>query len=282
MSKNYPISLANGSQIIAIAGGAEGTNFITLAFDVPPTSGTVKVESRAVGDDTWSVISGFNNVPATADKTIRLYGSVSQLRVTFAGLVGGSGASVWFATAAGEGFPPMVFEGHRALNVQGYVESNVKLGIQFYVQVALPSIAAAQTYKMLLRTGSMPVLIKERDFSARGEAVQIQIFKAPTVTATGTAVPVQNFNDVNPVASQSLFYKGVTTSSDGTAWGDAQRLFGASATGQRASANLAPGGDRVLATNRDYLIVVTNTGTGSVDADYFLTWAEVTPDLPLP
>lgn len=42
------------------------------------------------------------------------------------------------------------------------------------------------------------------------------------------------------------------------------------------------GGDRVLAANKDYLIVVTNTGSGSVDADYFLTWAEVIPDLPLP
>lgn len=42
------------------------------------------------------------------------------------------------------------------------------------------------------------------------------------------------------------------------------------------------GRDRVLAANKDYLIVVTNTGSGSVDADYFLTWAEVIPDLPLP
>lgn len=282
MSTNYPINLANGSQIVSIIGGAEGTNFITLAFDAPPSAGTVTIESRAVGDDTWGTISGFNNVAATSDKTIRVYGSVSQLRITFAGLSGGSGASLWFATTAGEGFPPKAFEGYRALNVQNYVESNVKLGIQFYVQVALPSIAAAQTYKMLLRTGSIPVLIKERDFSARGEAVQIQIFKAPAVAATGTAVPAQNFNDVNPVASQSQFFKGVTTSADGTAWGDPQRLFGASATGQRASANLAPGGDRILATNKDYLIVVTNTGSGSVDADYFLTWAEVTPDLPLP
>lgn len=282
MSKNYPISLANGSQVVSITGGAEGTNFVTLAFDTPPSAGTVKVESRAVGDDAWSVISGFNNVAATADKTIRVYGSVSQLRVTFAALVGGSGASIWFATAAGEGFPPMVFEGHRALNVQNYVESNVKLGIQFYIQVALPSLSTSQTYKMLLRTGSIPVLIKDRDFSARGEAVQIQIFKAPSITNTGTAVTVQNFNDVNPVTALSQFFKGVTTTSDGTAWGDPQRLFGASATGQRASANLAPGGDRVLATNKDYLIVVTNTGSGSVDADYFLTWAEVTPDLPLP
>lgn len=282
MSKNYPISLTSGQQIISIAGGAEGTNFITLAFDVPPSAGTVTIESRAVGDDAWAAISGFNNVAATSDKTIRIYGSISQLRITFSGLVGGSGASIWFATAAGEGFPPKVFEGHRALNVQGYVESNVKLGIQFYVQVSLPSLAAGQTYKMALRTDSVPVLIKAREFSARGDAVSIQVFKSPTISNTGTSVPIQNFNDVNMADTTCQFFKGVTTTADGTAWGDAQRLFGASATGQRVSGNLAPGGDRVLANNKDYLIVVTNTGSGSVDADYFLTWAEVIPDLPLP
>lgn len=281
MSKNYPISLQDGAQVVPIVGAGEGTNFITLAFDVAPVGGVVTVQYRSPGDDAWITIPGFTNVSATSDRTVRLYGAVSQLQVAFTGIAGGAGASVWFATAAGEGFPPKVFEGHRALNVQGYVESNVKLGLQSYVQVGLPSLSAGQSYKMALRTGSVPVLIKAREFSARGEAVSIQVFKAPVISNTGTAVPVQNFNDVNPVAALSQFFKGVTTTSDGTAWGDPQRLFGASATGQRASANLAPGGDRVLATVKDYLIVVTNTGSGNVDADYFLTWAEVAPDLPL-
>ncbi|WP_436632509.1 hypothetical protein, partial [Lactobacillus acidophilus] len=103
--------------------------------------------------------------------------------------------------------------------------------------------------------------IKDRALYALGSSVGLQLFKAPTGIAGGTAIPVQNYNDIIPQASTVTVLGGVTTTSNGTAWGDPTHIYGASQAAGRTGSGLAPGADRVLAPNRDYLIVVTNLDT---------------------
>lgn len=281
---NFPVTLANGVQEFAIPGGSYGgATWAAANITTPAGGGTVKVEYQYTGDPTWRLFDKASAVPLTGPWAFYAPGPVARVRLTLSSVTGGAGMTLWILDSGAEGFPPKAFEGYRALNVQGYAETNTKLGLQFYVQIALATIAAGNTTNIYFKTGSVPCLIKLREFSGRGEAVSIQVFKQPTVSANGTPVTIQNFNDENPASATMQVFTGATVASNGTPWGDPQRIYGASATGQRASGNLVPGGDRVLKKNSSYLVVISNNigGTGNADFDYFLTWGEVEPDLPI-
>lgn len=281
---NFSVTLANGVQEFGIPGGSySGATWVTARFGTPAVTGTAKIEYQLIGDTAWRLFDKASAVPLSGAWAYYAPGPVSRVRLTQSSVTGGADMQLWVIASGAEGFPPKAFEGYRALNVQGYNETNVKLGLQFYVQIALPTIAAGNTANIYFKTGSVPCLVKLREFGGRGEAVSIQVFKQPTVTANGTPVTVQNFNDQNAAAPTMQVFVGATVSNNGTPWGDPQRIYGASATGQRASGNLVPGGDRVLKTNSSYLVVISNNigGSGSADFDYFLTWGEVEPDLPI-
>jgi hypothetical protein len=211
-------------------------------------------------------------------------GPCVRLRVSLSGTNAASARIViWRGFDAGSGIPPGAFSGLRAMTTQSYIEANVKYGLQFYIQHNLPQLVATTgTYKLLFTTGAKQVLIKGREMYGIGELISIQLYKQPTApTPGGTLLTVQNFNDVSPVATTVTIRGGVTTTSDGTPWGDPQRLFGQNAAGQRAGSGLSPGGDRILKANSTYLVIFRNTGSGTADIDYFLTWFEGQSDLPL-
>lgn len=116
--------------------------------------------------------------------------------------------------------------------------------------------------------------------SAFAVSVTLQLFKQPTFSG-GTPVVVQNYNDINPVATTVTIAKGVTVTSSGTPWGDLVQLNSASQSASRTTSGLSPGGDRVLKPNSTYLITISNLDTNAVAIiDYYLTWFEGVPDLP--
>lgn len=211
-------------------------------------------------------------------------GPCGRLRVSLAGTNAVTAfVRVWRGDEAGSGIPDGAFSGLRAMTTQSYIEANVKYGLQFYLQHSLPQLPATTgAYKLLFTTGAKQVLIKGREMYGIGELISIQLYKQPTApTPGGTLLTVQNFNDVSPVATTVTIRGGVTTTSDGTPWGDPQRLFGQNAAGQRSGSGLAQGGDRILKANSTYLVFFRNTGSGTADIDYFLTWYEGGTDLPL-
>ncbi|MNJ16349.1 hypothetical protein D3C77_106100 [compost metagenome] len=229
-------------------------------------AGTIDDACAPIAAGTWSV-----------------NGPVVRFRVDLVG-TGATTAEVdiWRTGVPDTGLLPQLFVGDRAMTVQSYIEANTKRGVQFYIQHGLPQLVASTgVYKLKFTTGAKPVLIKSREMYGNGERFQLQIFKQPPSTTGGTPVTVQNFNDVNPVATTVSVLGGVTAADNGTSWGDPQRIFSQSAAGQRAGSGLAPGGDRVLKVNSTYLVVFSNTGSGTADIDYFLSWYEGAPDLPL-
>lgn len=268
-----PMSLDYDSGLATIqyynAGGVEIT---------PTGVATISVSPTLAGED-------FKAVNASASGQWSFEGPCGRLRVSLAGTNAVTAfVRIWRGDDASSGIPGGAFSGLRAMTTQNYIEANVKYGLQFYIQHNLPQLPATTgTYKLLFTTGAKQVLIKGREMYGIGETFSIQTYKQPTAPAPGgTLLTVQNFNDVAPVATTVTIRGGVTTTSDGTAWGDPQRLFGQSAAGQRAGSGLAPGGDRILKANSTYLVVFRNTGSGTADIDYFLTWYEGGTDLPLP
>lgn len=277
------LQLNNTPQIFPIPGGISGSAQLLIQFGTAPSAGTVTVERRPPGQLAWQPLAkGTAKSITSGSLGLRVDGVVGSLRVTFSGLIGGADALLWVDTNP---TPQGLFNGLAAMTTQGYTEANVKNGLQFYLQYALPQLAANTAHKILFTTGAKKVLIKSRELCAIGQFVSLQIFKQPNApTPGGTLLTVQNFNDDAPIASTVTIRGGVTTVSDGTPWGDPQRLFGASTAGQRTGSGLAPGGDRILKANSTYLVVVRNTDTGgssTADADYSLSWYEGDTDVPL-
>lgn len=227
----------------------------------------------------------FKSVQPFATNEWRFNGPASRIKISLAGVTGYTTYRVliWRTDDPLPMIPDGALTGLRAMTTQNYTEANVKYGLQFYIQHNLPQLPATTgTYKILFTTGAKPVLVKGREMYGIGEAISLQIYKQPTAPAPGgTLLTIQNFNDVAPAATTVTIRGGVTTTADGTPWGDPQRLFGQSAAGQRAGSGLAPGGDRILKANSTYLVFFRNTGSGTADIDYFLTWYEGGTDIPI-
>ncbi len=246
--------------------------------EIQPTSeGQISVSTTVSAEDFVTVVPSGRGLWQINGPAVRI-----RLSIVGTGAASAS-AEIWRYGQQMDFTPPGVFAGLRAMTQQGYIEANVKNGVQFYLQHNVPQIASGGApYKLLFTTGAKKVLIKGREMYARGETVSIQVYKQPTAPAPGgTLLTVQNFNDDQAVPTSVSIRGGVTTTADGTSWGDPQRIFGQSAAGQRAGSGLAPGGDRVLKPSSTYLVVFRNDGSGVADIDYFLTWYEGGTDLPL-
>lgn len=279
----FSLPMANGVTSVALNSGALGQFEIMLKGTTgAPSAGTLKVEGLNWANN-YDVIAGATAVNLTTlgagPIILSDFGHFQALRFTLAGVTGGSGQLYGAAVAQNFMLPDFVATGGRALNTQNYSESNVKLGTQFYFQKKAPTFSAATTYNIAFVTGALPVLIKSRSLYTDAITMSVQLFKAPTGVTGGTAIPVQNYNDINPKVSTVTVTGDVTVTTTGTAWGDPERVINAGASGQRSGSGLAPGADRILATNSSYLIQLINV-SGSAEADYFLTWFEGQPDLP--
>jgi hypothetical protein len=282
-STSISVPLANGQTVVPLAQGAKGQLELLLNAATAPSAGTLKVEGLQWSGN-YQVIEGATAIALSSLSAgpivLTEHGHYRALRFTIAGLTGGTGPLVGSAYMTDGAIADQAFQGLRAMNTQTYVETNVKLGAQFYIQYALPTLAGGATHKIAFVTGAQPVLIKSRDLYGFGASIALQIFKQPTGVTGGTPITVQNYNDINAVATTVNVTGGVATTANGTAWGDPQHIYGASQVVSRTGSGLAPGGDRVLKPNSSYLVVVTNADTQSASADYFLTWYEGAPDLP--
>lgn len=287
MSTNqYPLNLANGQQIIPVSGAGMATQQVILTCDTYPAAGTVAVELQMPGQSGWTPVYKGNNLPLTGPVSLAAWGPVARYRVTIAGLgAGGAGLSMWVSQGDGLGFPDGAFVGLRALTTQPYTEANVKNGVQYYARAVWPLtdlITAGSTRKIWVKTGAKQVLVKTRDFQYVAEELRLQIFVDPTGVTVGTALTIHNYNAINPVATTVQAKKNVTTVTDGTEidGSDPEYFFGSANAAQRASNSIPQGRERVLPPNKEFIVAISNTGSGTARASYFLDWYEGGTDLP--
>lgn len=274
------IPSANGTYRVEV-GDMLGQIDVRLVTSSAPGTGTLRVEGVTFSGD----LQQFGGASAIQMSSLGTglalaseFGHFKALIFTIAG-VSFPGATISVVASANPAAGPVgAYLGNRALITQSYVEANTKLGTQFYLRTPA-TIANGATWYMGFQTGALPVLIKARDCYALAESLSITLFKGSTYTG-GTPIVVQNYNDVAPVATTVTAAAGVTPSSNGTQWGGSEHIYGANSVAQRTGSGLPPGGDRVLAPNKAYMVALQNNGSGSVSADYFLTWFEGQPDLP--
>lgn len=275
------ITLANGQVFFPIAGGSSGSQQLTLSCATYPSAGNVTLEYLAPGNPVWQTAYKGASQRFSGAIVYDIKTAVSSYRLTFSGLTGGSGCTLGITDLVGD-IPSGAFLGTRGIITQPYTEANVKNGLEFYLRVAYPAadpIADGTTRKIFFSVGSKPVIIKLRDLSYVAEELSINLYQTPTGVTGGTAIPIRNYNRVNPVATTCSATKDVTTVTDGTLFDGAEYFFGSANAPQRQSASIPTGRERILPANTTYLIAITN-GTGSSRAQYFLDWYEGSPDFP--
>lgn len=284
MSAQMKLDLSNTPQVLVLPTGMFGYQQIVLAFASNPSSGTVTIEVLPIGKSQWLALSKAINLPAaSAPYFIRSILGISQVRVTFSGVIGGVDAYLW---AIQDDLPAGLFEGTAAITVQPYTEANVKNGVQYNLRAVWPigdTIASLATKKLWFKTTTKPVLVKLRELQYIAEELRLQLFTGPTGVTGGTALDVHNYNGVAPVAATTQAKKNVTTVTDGTEFdkADPEYFFGSQAGGQRNVATALVGRERVLPANAEFLVVITNTGAGDARVQYFLDFYEGGTDLPL-
>lgn len=191
-----------------------------------------------------------------------------------------------FATTDGgtqlvQGIPKDAFIGHRALNVQSYIESNVKNGSQFEVAAQVASLAAAANNDVIFITGSKPVIVKARIVQFNGLLLEAHVYRSPTYSG-GSNASIYNLNDINPQTGEVIIKTGATVTATGTEFGAPTYAIGSSGQGQSSFSTFTVlGQERILRANTTYLLRITNTDTSAQRVAAYLSWHEGAPDLPL-
>lgn len=137
MTQVFKLQALNTQQVVAVPGGVIGSATAFVGFDVAPSAGTVTIEYRQPGSAVWSpLVKATAASVATGEFAARVDGDIAAFRITFAGLVGGSGPSLWLTA---HDFPTGLFNGLSAMTVQNYPEANVKkrFTIQYTSGVAI-------------------------------------------------------------------------------------------------------------------------------------------------
>lgn len=182
-------------------------------------------------------------------------------------------------------FPDGTFDGTRALNVQSYVESNVKLGLQYEASFFNPALAASATLYFVLQTGSNPLALKGRRIEFDGLGLQSTVFEGPTFTG-GTPAPIFNLNHKNPVAGEAVILISPSVTDEGTQVQAIKTYLGASLNGNQIQVEAgqeAEGLEYVYDINSTYLFKIESLdGTDAQRVATFVTWYEGGLDLPLP
>lgn len=184
------------------------------------------------------------------------------------------------AGASGEPAPAGLYEGVRAMTVQGYAEANVKLGVQFEGS-ALFNITANGINDTVFLTGTKPVSLKGRKISYDGAGVTASIFEAPSYTG-GSSAAFQNANAINPVAGESQIIVGATITTDGDLiFSPVHSLGSTSFFGGDAQISQIEA-EHILQPNTAYLLRLESLDGAAQRVASHLSWYEGDLDLPRP
>ncbi|CAM0037785.1 hypothetical protein VPH184E373B_0031 [Vibrio phage 184E37-3b] len=182
----------------------------------------------------------------------------------------------------GEPAPEGLYEGRRAMTVQGYEEANIKLGVQFEGSKNFGEVAGGTVLNTIFRTGNLPVSLKRRLVSFTGEGVTGEIFINPTYTG-GTSESYQNGTTISPAVGISQILVNLTTlTDDGTLAFAPVHAFGNASNQGKGGVLALIEPEHILAPNTDFLLRLTSLDSNPQSLASHLVWYEGNLDLPLP
>lgn len=100
----FPLQLTAGAQVFPSFGASTGSHRLALTFNAAPSAGTALVEYKLLGSPLWVVLQAAAALTG-GYVSDNVDGPVELFRVTFSGLVGGSGPALWVSTQETAEFP---------------------------------------------------------------------------------------------------------------------------------------------------------------------------------
>lgn len=182
---------------------------------------------------------------------------------------------------SGEPAPEGLYEGLRAINVQTYEESNIKLGLQFEASKNFGDIPPGGVLNSIIRTGATPVSLKKRSVSFNGEGVQGEIFINPTFTQ-GNSESYYNATTVSPNQGLTQILTGITLQDEGTPVFAPVYAFGNASNQGKGGVLTLLEPEHILSPNTDFLFRLTSLDSSTQKIASHLTWYEGELDLPRP
>lgn len=167
-----------------------------------------------------------------------------------------------------------VYDGNKAITIQGFTELNSKLGNQFEASFLAEGIAPDANVDLIFQVGSSDdVLIKDIIAEFNSDQVQTMLYKNPTFTG-GTAIDIYNLNERDGKPEDVIILGGATVTDTGTQVAPTITSLGSTEVGNRvvSTAGLTSGAERVLAKGVSYLYRITNTGAANSDISGVATW----------
>ncbi|MGL4896558.1 MAG: hypothetical protein ACRC47_17220 [Shewanella sp.] len=167
---------------------------------------------------------------------------------------------MWQQINSIDGMIVRVINGFKALCTQSYSEMNRKRGLQWAssreIPAAPPSTGAINSvgvYYSVIKTGALPIDLKQRQFAFSGYGVQADIFTGPTYTG-GTVEPVYNSNDMIPGNFLFQLLSGITLTAEGTKLAPTIYAIGSASQQARGAPNALYGENYILKPNTSYLL----------------------------
>jgi hypothetical protein len=279
--------LANGQQVFPYTGGIQGPVTITLACATYPSAGAATLEYQLTGTSNWVLAVGGPNhtstLPATAQATWFIFGPIGQFRLTYASLTGGASPLMAVSAMQDQSAPQGVYEGFRAITTQGYTEANIKNGSQFEIGSFMATVAAGAHQDVLFQTGTLPVVIKDRQIATTATLAEFHFYKNPTGVVSSTVIPIYNLTGASNAAATTVSASLVTSvTTVGTEISAPTYVVGTSGGGSIIAGTYASNGNqRVLVPNTQYLGRFINTGSASCAVAIYSTHYEGPLDIPL-
>lgn len=123
------------------------------------------------------------------------------------------------------------------------------------------AIPAGESVKTVFVTGSKPVIFYSRKLSYSGDGVNAYLYRDPSYTGGTEAIDINNPNDINPQANESIFLSGATVTDDGIASRAPVYVYGNTSVQGRGEVLEVIDSPQLMAPNSTFLFVLENRDT---------------------
>ena len=141
--------------------------------------------------------------------------------------------------------------------VGGVYPANTYSGKAWEAQRKVGPLALDQRVTSILKTGSLPVLLKARVFAYTGDGLTVDIYRNPVYTG-GTPDPVYNMSSLSDAVLESQLLVGFALTGDGIPVAATMSLIGPASAQGAGSVLSRFGSNRILAPNTSYLLTFTS------------------------
>ena len=178
---------------------------------------------------------------------------------------------IWQNRNSIDGMIIRVLNGFKALCIQSYDEMNKKRGVQWsasrLISGAPPSTGVLNStgvYYSIIKTGSVAVDLKSREFAHNGTSLIADIFVNPVYTG-GSPDPVYNTCGIASTTTDVELLTGFTLTDEGTQFAPSIYVLGSASQQSKGNNNALYATNYILAPNTSYLLKFYSTDTQNQD-----------------